>query len=53
MMSWPASTSRICWLDDAQRMHSTIYLKATGLQLCLLLNFDKPRPEIERVVHSR
>ena len=31
------------------RMH----FAATGLQLCLLLNFDKPHPEIERVVHSR
>ena len=53
MMSWPASTSWICWLDGAQRMHSTNYLKAIGLRLCLLLNFGKPRPEIERVVHSR
>jgi GxxExxY protein len=25
------------------------YLKAIGLQLCLLLNFGKPRLEIQRV----
>jgi PD-(D/E)XK nuclease superfamily len=52
MMSWPASPSSICWVDGAQRMHSSNYLKATGLQLCLLLNFGKPRPEIKRAVHS-
>ena len=28
------------------------YLKATGLQLCLLLNFGKPRLEIKRMVHG-
>jgi GxxExxY protein len=38
-------------LDDAHRMQCTNYLKATGLQLCLLLNFGKPRLEIKRVVH--
>ena len=26
------------------------YLKATGLHLCLLLNFGKPRLEIKRIV---
>jgi hypothetical protein len=26
---------------------------ASGLQLCLLLNFDKPRLEIKRVAHGR
>jgi GxxExxY protein len=30
----------------------TNYLKATGLRLCLLLNFGKPRLEIRRVVHG-
>jgi GxxExxY protein len=38
-------------LDDGHRMQCTNYLKATGLQLCLLLNFGKPRLEIKRVVH--
>jgi GxxExxY protein len=39
-------------LDDAHRMQGTNYLKATGLRLCLLLNFGKPHPEIKRVVHG-
>ncbi len=37
-------------LDDAHRMQCTNYLKAADLQLCLLLNFGKPRLEIKRVV---
>src|SRR6266700_6128568 len=37
-------------LDDSHRMQCTNYLKATGLRLCLLLNFGKPRLEIKRVV---
>jgi len=28
------------------------YLRATGLKLCLLLNFGKPRVEIKRVVNN-
>jgi GxxExxY protein len=39
-------------LDDAHRMQCTNYLKATGLQLCLLLNFGKLRLEIKRVAHG-
>jgi GxxExxY protein len=39
-------------LDDAHRMQCTNYLKATGLRLCLLLNFGKPRLEIKRVVNG-
>ena len=39
-------------LDDAHRMQCTNYLKATGLRLCLLLNFCKPHLEIKRVVHG-
>ena len=38
-------------LDDAHRAQCVNYLKATGLQLCLLLNFGKPRLEIKRVVN--
>jgi GxxExxY protein len=37
-------------LDDVHRMQCTNYLKATGLPLCLLLNFGKSRLEIKRVV---
>ena len=39
-------------LDDVHRMQCTNYLKATGLRLCLLLNFGKPRLEIKRVIHG-
>ena len=39
-------------LDDAHRMQCTNYLKATGLQLCLLFNFGKSRLEIKRVVRG-
>ncbi len=38
-------------LDEAHRAQCVNYLKATGLQLCLLLNFGKPRLEIKRVVN--
>jgi GxxExxY protein len=33
------------------RAHTAQYLKATGLHLCLLLNFGKSRLEIQRVAH--
>jgi hypothetical protein len=33
-------------------MHRTNYLEATSRQLCLRLNFDKPRPAIKRVVYG-
>jgi len=39
-------------LDDAHRMQCTSYLQATGLQLCRLLDFDKPRLEIKRVANG-
>jgi len=39
-------------LNDVHRMQCTNYLKATGLRLCLLLNFGKPHLEIKRVVHG-
>lgn len=28
------------------------YLKATGLQLCLLINFYHPRAQIKRIIHT-
>ena len=39
-------------LDPAHTAQCINYLKATGLHLCLLLNFSKPRLEIHRVVHE-
>jgi PD-(D/E)XK nuclease superfamily len=39
-------------LDDAHRMPCTKYLRATGPQRCLLLNFGEPRLETKRVAHG-
>ena len=38
-------------LDDAHRAQCLNYLRATGLRLCLLINFGAPRLEIRRVVN--
>jgi GxxExxY protein len=35
---------------DIHRAQCINYLRATGLHLCLLLNFGNPRPEIKRLV---
>jgi len=37
-------------LEEAHIAQCLNYLRATGLHLCLLLNFGKPRVEIRRVV---
>lgn len=37
-------------IDEIHRAQCLNYLKATGLHLCLLLNFGKPSLEIKRVV---
>jgi GxxExxY protein len=37
-------------IDEIYRAQCLSYLKATGLHLCLLLNFGKPRLEIKRIV---
>ena len=37
-------------IDEIHRAQCLNYLKATGLHLRLLLNFGKPRLEIERIV---
>lgn len=38
-------------LDESHRAQCVNYLKATGLRLCLLLNFGQPRLEIKRMVN--
>jgi GxxExxY protein len=37
-------------LDDIHRAQCINYLKASGLQVCLLLNFGNPRLEMKRLV---
>ena len=37
-------------IDEIHLAQCPNYLKATGLHLCLLLNFGKPRLEIKRIV---
>jgi len=39
-------------LDDVHQAQCMNYLRATGMHLCLLLNFGKPRLEIRRIVHN-
>lgn len=37
-------------LDDIHAAQCMNYLKATGLRVCLLFNFGKPRVEVRRIV---
>ena len=39
-------------LDDVHAAQCINYLKATGLRLCLLINFAKPRLEVRRFTHG-
>ena len=39
-------------LDNTHMAQCLNYLKTTGLRLCPLLNFGKPRLEIQRVAHG-
>ncbi len=39
-------------VDDAHTAQCLNYLKATGLQVCLLVNFGAPKATIKRVVHG-
>lgn len=39
-------------LDDAYQAQCINYLKATQLNICLLINFGKPRVEIKRIVFN-
>lgn len=38
-------------LDDAHKAQCINYLKATGLRLCILLNFGSPRIEVKRIAY--
>jgi GxxExxY protein len=40
-------------LDNIHRAQCLNYLRATGLRLCLLLNFGPPSLEIRRIVQSQ
>jgi GxxExxY protein len=37
-------------LDDVHSAQCLNYLKATGLRVCLLVNFGRPRVEVKRIV---
>ena len=39
-------------LDDVHMAQCLNYLRATGLNLCLLINFGTPRVQVKRVVHE-
>jgi len=39
-------------LDEAHMAQCLNYLKATGLQICLLINFGKSQIEIKRIVRN-
>jgi GxxExxY protein len=38
--------------DDVHMAQCLNYLRATGLHLCLLINFGTPRVEVKRIVHN-
>ena len=40
----------VCKLTDEHQGQCMSYLRASGLPLCLLINFDPPRVELKRVV---
>ncbi|MBM4294403.1 MAG: GxxExxY protein [Deltaproteobacteria bacterium] len=39
-------------LDEIHQAQCMNYLKATGLAVCLLVNFGKPKAEIKRIVNN-
>jgi GxxExxY protein len=39
-------------LDEVHMSQCLNYLKATGLCVCLLVNFGKPKTEIRRIVNN-
>jgi GxxExxY protein len=42
----------ISGLDNNHQAQCMNYLKATNLQVCLLINFGKPKVEIKRIVNN-
>ena len=40
-------------LDEIHSAQCLNYLKATGLAICLLINFNKPKAEIKRIFQSK
>ena len=38
--------------DEIHMAQCLNYLKATGMKMCLLLNFGKPKIDIKRIVHN-
>ena len=40
-------------LDEIHMAQCLNYLKATGLRICLLINFGTPKVEIKRVIHGQ
>ena len=39
-------------IEDIHKAQCIHYLKATGLQLCLLINFGTPRVQVKRIVNN-
>ncbi len=39
-------------LEEAHRAQCLNYLRASGLKLCLLINFGTPRVQVKRIVHD-
>ncbi|MEJ7701524.1 MAG: GxxExxY protein [Pyrinomonadaceae bacterium] len=37
-------------LDDVHKAQCLNYLKATGLKICLLINFGNPRVDVKRII---
>ena len=48
--SRPIGVKTVAELSDAHRAQCLNYLRATGMHLCLLMNFGRPRLEVCRVV---
>jgi GxxExxY protein len=38
--------------DEVHMAQCLNYLKATGLKICLLINFGAPKVQVKRVVHG-